>query len=145
MNELNITLKQMRKRVEYERKRIEKNNIEKAKKEQIEKEKMDFLETYSKELYKELSSKGERNEPIIYTITKLLLNPNPLYKCEEYQMLRAFIQPIAKEKTKENGMYLFSILGCIIQVYQKVCSYDMATQIQKFTEVKDPRKHLVMQ
>lgn len=135
----------MRKRIEIERRRIERKRTESEKKEQIEREKMEFLEIYSEELYKDLSSKGEKNEPVIYTITKLLLNPKPLSECEEYQMLCSFIKPIVKEKSNRNRMYLSSILGCIIQVYQKALSYEMATQIQNLSPEQNTGKNLVMQ
>lgn len=95
----------------------------------IQKEKTDFIGNHSKQLYQELTVKDENHETVIFIITKLLLNPNPLNECQEYQTLTKFIE---EKENDKNELYFSNILSSIIQILHKTGSYDYAEIIQSY-------------
>lgn len=103
----------------------------------IQKEKKDFIENYSTQLYRELSVKDENNESVLFIITKLLLNPNPLMECPEYEILSKYIE---KKEKDNNNIYLSSILGSIAQILHKTGSYECAEIIQSYFNLQQRAK-----
>lgn len=95
----------------------------------VQKEKVNFIGTYSKQLYQDLSEKDDNNETVIFIIAKLLLNPKPLNECEEYQILTKFI---GEKESDNNEFYLSNILGSIIQILHKTGSYDYAEVVRSY-------------